>query len=169
MSRERNNAWPWESILDRRRESDELGAARITGHPILGDLPPVPLVEFTFDGAAVVGSRGEPIAAALFAAGYRVLRTMPRFGDAAGRLLHDRTLHRLHGRRQRPPERAGLPDARLRGSGRAHPARARRERMVGGRGARHMTPSIVVVGAGPAGLAAATEAATAGASVTRAR
>ncbi len=27
---------------------------------------------------------GEPIAAALLAAGYRVLRTMPRFGDARG-------------------------------------------------------------------------------------
>ena len=43
-----------------------------------------PLVEFTFDGAAVEGREGEPIAAALFAAGYRVLRTMPRFGDARG-------------------------------------------------------------------------------------
>jgi aerobic-type carbon monoxide dehydrogenase small subunit (CoxS/CutS family) len=41
-------------------------------------------VEFTFDGAAVSGRDGEPIAAALFAAGYRVLRTMPRFGDARG-------------------------------------------------------------------------------------
>jgi aerobic-type carbon monoxide dehydrogenase small subunit (CoxS/CutS family) len=47
-------------------------------------LPPAPLVEFTFDGAAVSGREGEPIAAALIAAGYRVLRTMPRFGDARG-------------------------------------------------------------------------------------
>ena len=71
-------------MLDKRGQSDDLGAARITAHPILGDLPPGPLVEFTFDGAAVEGREGEPIAAALFAAGYRVLRTMPRFGDARG-------------------------------------------------------------------------------------
>jgi hypothetical protein len=70
--------------LDEQRDSDDCGATRITAHPILGDLPPVPLVEFTFDGAAVSGRDGEPIAAALFAAGYRVLRTMPRFGDARG-------------------------------------------------------------------------------------
>ena len=71
-------------MLDKRGDLDEPGAARITDHPILGDLPPVPLVEFTFDGATVVGREGELIAAALFAAGYRVLRTMPRFGDARG-------------------------------------------------------------------------------------
>lgn len=70
--------------MDEHRESDDCGAIRITAHPILGDLPPVPLVEFTFDGAAVSGRDGEPIAAALFAAGYRVLHTMPRFGDARG-------------------------------------------------------------------------------------
>jgi hypothetical protein len=84
LSRERDDVRLWESILDKRRESDDFGATRITAHPILGDLPPVPLVEFTFDGATVSGREGEPIAAALFAAGYRVLRTMPRFGDARG-------------------------------------------------------------------------------------
>ena len=71
-------------MLKERRESDHLGAARITAHAILGDLPPVPIVQFTFDGAIVEGRQGEPIAAALLAAGYRVLRTMPRFGDARG-------------------------------------------------------------------------------------
>jgi len=70
--------------LDTRGESDDFGATRITTHPILGDLPPLPLVEFSFDGAAVSGRDGESIAAALFAAGYRVFRTMPRFGDARG-------------------------------------------------------------------------------------
>ena len=65
-------------------DSEDPGAARIIGHPILGDQPPVPLIAFTFDGATVMGREGEPIAAALFAAGYRVLRTMPRFGDARG-------------------------------------------------------------------------------------
>ena len=71
-------------MLDNRGQLDELGAARIMAHPILGDLPPSPLVGFTFDGSAVQGRGGEPIAAALFAVGYRVLRTMPRFGDVRG-------------------------------------------------------------------------------------
>ena len=71
-------------MVGNRGQPDESGAARITAHPVLGDLPPGPLVEFTFDGVAVAGREGEPIAAALFAAGYRVLRTMPRFGDARG-------------------------------------------------------------------------------------
>jgi hypothetical protein len=84
ISRDREDAQLRESIVDTHRESDDFGATRITTHPILGDLPPAPLVEFTFDGAAVSGRDGEPIAAALFAAGYRVLRTMPRFGDARG-------------------------------------------------------------------------------------
>ena len=84
ISRGRTDAQLWESVLGEQRDSDDCGATRITAHPILGDLPPVPLVEFTFDGAAVSGRDGEPIAAALFAASYRVLRTMPRFGDARG-------------------------------------------------------------------------------------
>ena len=70
--------------MDKREDSDDFGAARITVHSILGERPTVPLVEFTFDGDVVAGRDGEPIAAALFAAGYRVLRTMPRFGDARG-------------------------------------------------------------------------------------
>lgn len=42
------------------------------------------MLRFTFDDAVVEGRAGEPLAAALFAAGIRVLRTMPRFGDARG-------------------------------------------------------------------------------------
>jgi 2Fe-2S iron-sulfur cluster binding domain len=71
-------------MVEERAESGDLGATRIPAHPILGDLPQRPRIEFTFDGAVVGGRQGEPIAAALFAAGYRVLRTMPRFGDARG-------------------------------------------------------------------------------------
>jgi aerobic-type carbon monoxide dehydrogenase small subunit (CoxS/CutS family) len=70
--------------VEEHRKSADLGAARITAHPILGDLPPGRRIEFTFNGAAVGGREGEPIAAALFAAGHRVLRTMPRFGEARG-------------------------------------------------------------------------------------
>src|SRR5215218_1915141 len=71
-------------MVEERGESGDHGATRISAHPILGDLPQGPPIEFTFDGTAVVGREGEPIAAALFAAGYRVLRTMPRFADARG-------------------------------------------------------------------------------------
>ena len=71
-------------MLVEREEAGDLGAARITAHPILRDLLQAPDIEFTFDGSVVRGREGEPIAAALFAAGYRVLRTMPRFGDARG-------------------------------------------------------------------------------------
>lgn len=60
------------------------GAVRLFEHPLLGDLPARPLVTFTFDGVVVEGRDGEPIAVALLASGYRVLRTMPRFGDARG-------------------------------------------------------------------------------------
>ena len=60
------------------------GAGRVTDHPVLDPLPPAPTVTFTFDGALVAGREGEPIAAALLAAGYRILRTMPRFGGARG-------------------------------------------------------------------------------------
>jgi sarcosine oxidase, subunit alpha len=65
-------------------ESWEYTATRIRDHPVLGALGPAPMVSFTFDGATVEGRAGEPIAAALLAAGYRVLRTMPRFGDSRG-------------------------------------------------------------------------------------
>jgi predicted molibdopterin-dependent oxidoreductase YjgC len=70
--------------MEEREEPDDPGAARVTAHPILGELPQEPEITFTFDGVVVGGRAGEPIAAALFAAGYRVLRTMPRFGDTRG-------------------------------------------------------------------------------------
>jgi predicted molibdopterin-dependent oxidoreductase YjgC len=70
--------------LNERGESDDPGAVRITAHSILDDLPQRRRIDFTFDGATLEGREGEPIAAALFASGRRVLRTMPRFGDARG-------------------------------------------------------------------------------------
>ncbi|HYG59368.1 MAG TPA: (2Fe-2S)-binding protein [Symbiobacteriaceae bacterium] len=49
-------------------------SGRVTTHPILGNLPPAKPVTFTFDGRAVEGMEGEPIAAALLANGIRILR-----------------------------------------------------------------------------------------------
>jgi hypothetical protein len=71
------------TLGERRREQD-FGAGRIDAHPILGDLPVAPIVTFTFDGSPAHGREGEPIAASLIAAGYRIFRTMPRFGGARG-------------------------------------------------------------------------------------
>ncbi|MDQ3227666.1 MAG: (2Fe-2S)-binding protein [Chloroflexota bacterium] len=59
-------------------------AARIVEHAALGNLPARPGVSFLYDGEPVEGHEGEPIAAALLAAGFRVFRTMPRSGDARG-------------------------------------------------------------------------------------
>ena len=57
---------------------------RVRDHPRLGPLPDAPGVRFTFDGRPLAGRAGEPIAAALLAAGVRVFRTMPRTGEARG-------------------------------------------------------------------------------------
>ena len=56
---------------------------RVRDHPLLGPLPVVPDAPFTFDGRLIAARDGEPIAAALLAAGVRVFRTMPR--SRAGR------------------------------------------------------------------------------------
>jgi len=57
---------------------------RIETHPILEPLPTVSSVTFSFDGRIVVGRVDEPIAVALLAAGVRIFRTMPRYGDPRG-------------------------------------------------------------------------------------
>lgn len=50
---------------------------RITKHPII-EYPPKREVHFTFEGQELIGYEGEPIAAALHAAGVRVLRVTPK-------------------------------------------------------------------------------------------
>ena len=62
----------------------DFGAGRVVEHAVLGPLPAGRMVTFSVDGIPVEGREGEPIAAALLAAGYRVFRTMPRFGDSRG-------------------------------------------------------------------------------------
>ncbi len=51
---------------------------------MLAPLPPAPEVMFTFDGRTIPARDGEPIVAALLAAGVRVLRTMPGSGEPRG-------------------------------------------------------------------------------------
>lgn len=51
---------------------------RIHHHPILGEAPAKTLVTFQFDGKPLEGFLGEPIAAALYAAGLRVHRYTQR-------------------------------------------------------------------------------------------
>ncbi len=70
--------------MNEGEQSTPTRAARILDHPSRENFPARPMLPFTFDGAPVEGREGEPIAAALLAAGFRVFRTMPRFGDARG-------------------------------------------------------------------------------------
>jgi hypothetical protein len=56
----------------------------VSEHQTFGPLQRRLDVQFAFDGVPVMGREGEPIAAALLAAGFRVFRTMPRFGDPRG-------------------------------------------------------------------------------------
>jgi aerobic-type carbon monoxide dehydrogenase small subunit (CoxS/CutS family) len=60
------------------------GAMRIEAHQILDPLPSIASMTFSFDGREVEGRPDEPIAVALLAAGVRIFRTMPRYGDARG-------------------------------------------------------------------------------------
>ena len=56
---------------------------RIENHPILA-FADAATVEFTFNGQALSGREGEPIAAALHDAGVRVLRHSPRYHRPSG-------------------------------------------------------------------------------------
>jgi hypothetical protein len=63
--------------LDMGVQQNLHGASRILDHPVLGNIADTQDVIFSFDGVEVVATEGEPIASALLAAGFRVLRTMP--------------------------------------------------------------------------------------------
>ncbi len=58
--------------------------ARITDHPVLGPLPEVAEVEFTFRGRVYTARAGEPIGAALMAAGVLGLRASEVSGEPRG-------------------------------------------------------------------------------------
>ncbi len=60
------------------------GAARLAPDPLSGPLAPATLALCSFDAREVVGREGDPLLAALLAAGVRVLRTMPRTGETRG-------------------------------------------------------------------------------------
>jgi predicted molibdopterin-dependent oxidoreductase YjgC len=57
---------------------------RIENHPILGPAQPGGTVEIFVDGSGVQAIAGEPIAAALMAAGIKVLRVTPKEGKPRG-------------------------------------------------------------------------------------
>ena len=60
------------------------GASRITDHPVLDEIADAASVTISFDGIEVLCREGEPIAAALLAAGFRILRTMPESESPRG-------------------------------------------------------------------------------------
>ena len=68
---------------------------RITEHPILGVPQKGRLVNFTYDGQKIQGYEGEPIAAALKAAGILIHRYTKKEHTPRGIFLCDRTLHGL--------------------------------------------------------------------------
>ncbi|MEW6524033.1 MAG: (2Fe-2S)-binding protein [Bacillota bacterium] len=57
---------------------------RVEHHPILGPLPAGQAVTITVDGIPVAARTGEPIAAALMAAGHHVFRYTPRRHEPRG-------------------------------------------------------------------------------------
>lgn len=65
----------WDAIVEQSQYQH--GACRIHEHSVLGPIADAPRVNFSFDGVEVAAREGEPIAAALLAAGFRVFRTMP--------------------------------------------------------------------------------------------
>ena len=67
---------------------------RIKEHPILGVQEKGKLVQFTFDGKELEGYEGEPIAAALKAAGVMV-QIYPKRTQAKRYFLCDRKMYRL--------------------------------------------------------------------------
>ncbi len=66
---------------------EERGAAarrRVVDHALLGPLPAAEAIALTFDGQPVEARAGEPLLAALLAAGIRSVRTMPNGGERRG-------------------------------------------------------------------------------------
>ena len=57
---------------------------RIEKHPILEDMPERKIITLTVDGKQIDAYEGESIAAALFAAGIKVHRTTPKYGEPRG-------------------------------------------------------------------------------------
>lgn len=57
---------------------------RVVNHPILGDDERERDAHILVDGKPVAAITGEPIAAALLAAGIRIFRVTPRFGSPRG-------------------------------------------------------------------------------------
>jgi len=57
---------------------------RIQSHPFLGDREPARTITITVDGVEIKAIEGEPLAAALLAAGIRAVRTMPETGEPRG-------------------------------------------------------------------------------------
>ncbi|MBM3476530.1 MAG: (2Fe-2S)-binding protein, partial [Armatimonadetes bacterium] len=150
---------------------------RITSHPVLGKLPQAELVTIYLDGEPLAAREGEPIAAALLAAGRRVLRRSEKLNEprgvfcAIGRCTDCAMTvdGRPNVRTCVTPVRDGMRIETQRGLGSFPAGVASAASPMGavvptGEAARAtQRAEVAVVGAGPAGLCAAIEAAKAGA------
>jgi sarcosine oxidase subunit alpha len=143
---------------------------RITKHPIL-HFEKGRKVEFDFEGQKVLGYEGEPIAAALHAAGIRVLSKSINLGRPRGLFCAigncASCLMRVDGvsnvRACVEPLREGIKVERQQGRETPRLAKTASPVVSGERG--KPSTEIAVVGGGPAGLMAALAAAKQGASV----
>jgi hypothetical protein len=72
----------WDATV--QHDQPQHGASRILDHSVLGPISDAPNVTISFDGVELAAKEGEPIAAALLAAGLRVFRTMPESESPRG-------------------------------------------------------------------------------------
>lgn len=63
-------------------------ARRLVAHPRRGPAPPAPLVAITVDGTAIAARAGEPLLAALVAAGHTTLWRSARRDEPRGGFCH---------------------------------------------------------------------------------
>jgi len=138
---------------------------RISDHPVADTPPDRPIVRFSFDGQAYQGYRGEAISSALFANGIRKFSEHPKDGQAQGifcangqcsqcSLVVDGILRKACV----TPLAEGMDLRTARGL----PELLADDEPAGKSAIRRISAEVLVIGAGPSGLAAAAELAELG-------
>jgi NADPH-dependent 2,4-dienoyl-CoA reductase/sulfur reductase-like enzyme/Fe-S-cluster-containing hydrogenase component 2 len=138
---------------------------RISDHPVADALPDRPSVAFSFDGQSYRGYRGEAISSALFANGIRTFSEHPKDGQAQGifcangqcsqcSLIVDGIMRKACV----TPLAEGMDLRTARGL----PELLADDEPAGKSAVRRISAEVLVIGAGPSGLAAAAELAELG-------
>lgn len=138
---------------------------RISDHPVADALPDRPIVDFSFDGQPYRGYRGEAISSALFANGIRSFSEHPKDGQSQGifcangqcsqcSLIVDGIMRKACV----TPLAEGMDLRTARGL----PELLADDEPAGKSAVRRISAEVLVIGAGPSGLAAAAELAELG-------